>query len=203
MGQRKGQPVSGRPWVRFPSGTRNFSLCHARVIFEKTHLHYLLPSLKFTIFIIFYLLFLYRSGEPLITISSSPSSHKLPTGATINLTCTAWQNKELAMRYPKKRPHRIEWFEPQDKPVGNACQAGSPAAARMKCTLIVDDLTEEKFGNYTCKASNDYNHCSSKRFQISFQGMYQEKVTKSTAEKCYHFPLSTLKIRHPFLKCFT
>ncbi len=26
------QPVSGRPWVRFPSGTQNFSLSHARVM---------------------------------------------------------------------------------------------------------------------------------------------------------------------------
>ena len=51
MGQRKilsprresnpYQPVSGKPWVRFPSGTQNFSLSHARVIVEKDHLHYL------------------------------------------------------------------------------------------------------------------------------------------------------------------
>ena len=49
-----GRPVSGRPWVRFPSGTQNFSLSHARVIVEKDHRHYLSPSLKFTIFIIYY-----------------------------------------------------------------------------------------------------------------------------------------------------
>ena len=30
--------------------TQNFSLSHARVIVEKDHLHYLLPSLKFTFF---------------------------------------------------------------------------------------------------------------------------------------------------------
>ena len=40
--------------VRFPSGTQNFSLSHARVIVEKDHLHYLSPSLKSTIFIIYY-----------------------------------------------------------------------------------------------------------------------------------------------------
>ena len=179
MGQRKGQPVSGRPWVRFPSGTQNFSLSYARVMVQKTHLHYLLPSLKFTIFIIYYLLFLYRSDEPLITISSSPSSHKLPIGATINLTCTAWQTSE--------RLHSIEWFDPQGNKVVNACEAGSPPAALMKCTLVVDALTEEKFGNYTCKANNRDYDCSSKRFQISFQGKYQEKVTTSSAEKCYRF----------------
>ncbi len=29
------QPVSGRPWVRFPSGKQNFSLSHSRVYAEK------------------------------------------------------------------------------------------------------------------------------------------------------------------------
>ena len=40
------QTPVGRPWVRFPSGTQNFSLSHARVIVEKDHLHYSSPSLK-------------------------------------------------------------------------------------------------------------------------------------------------------------
>ena len=55
---------SGRPWVRFPSGTQNFSLSHARVIVEKDHLHYLLPSLKFTIFIIYYTLDDFDIADP-------------------------------------------------------------------------------------------------------------------------------------------
>ena len=55
---------SGRPWVRFPSGTQNFSLSHARVIVEKDHLHYLSPSLKFTIFIIYYKLDDFDIADP-------------------------------------------------------------------------------------------------------------------------------------------
>ena len=115
-----------------------------------------------------YLLCLYQSGhEPLIKISSSPSSNKLQVGASINLTCTARQTNNPAMKYPWTRPHRIEWFDPQGKPVGNTCQAGSPAAALMNCTLMV---TERNVGNYTCKASNGFYYCSTRRFQIGYQG---------------------------------
>ena len=111
-------------------------------------------------------------GEPLINISSTPPLNELPIGASANLTCTAWQTDVLAMKKPKTRPHRIEWFDPRERRIGE-CQAESPAAARMKCTLIVDALTEEKFGNYTCKASNGYNHCSNKRFSIILQGKHR------------------------------
>ena len=53
-----------RLWVRFPSGTQNFSLSHARVIVEKDHLHYLSPSLKFTIFLIYYTLDDFDIADP-------------------------------------------------------------------------------------------------------------------------------------------
>ena len=115
------------------------------------------------------LLFPCWSGEPLIKISSTSSSNKLPIGATINLTCTAWQTDELAMNYIRTRPHRIEWFDPQGKRVGNDCRAGWPPAKLMKCTLDVGALTEEKLGNYTCRARNRYNYCSTKRFEIGFE----------------------------------
>ena len=59
---------SGRPWVRFSSGTQNFSLSHARVIVEKDHLHYLLPSLKFTIFIIYYTFDDFDIADPSSTV---------------------------------------------------------------------------------------------------------------------------------------
>ena len=45
-------------------GTQNFSLSHARAIVEKDHLHYLLPSLKFTIFIIYYTLDDFDIADP-------------------------------------------------------------------------------------------------------------------------------------------
>ena len=35
---RASTAVFWEPWVRFPSGTQNFSLSHARVIVEKDHL---------------------------------------------------------------------------------------------------------------------------------------------------------------------
>ncbi|XP_078346182.1 uncharacterized protein LOC144631592 isoform X3 [Oculina patagonica] len=110
-----------------------------------------------------------KPEEPLIKISSTPSSNKQPVGAAINLTCTAWQTDELAMKNLKTRPHRIEWFDPQDERAVKVCPAGSPAAALMSCTLTIGILTEEKFGNYTCKARNDYNYCSSKIFPIILQ----------------------------------
>ena len=120
------------------------------------------------LFVVFFT-YLSRSGEPLIEISSTPPLKELPIGASINLTCTAWQTDELAMKDPKTRPLRIEWFDPEDRRISE-CQAESPPAARMKCTVMVSALKEEKFGNYTCKASNDYNYCSSKRFPIRLQG---------------------------------
>ena len=43
---------------------QNFSLSHARVIVEKDHLHYLSPSLKFTIFIIYYKLDDFDIADP-------------------------------------------------------------------------------------------------------------------------------------------
>ena len=119
------------------------------------------------------LTYLSQSGERLIKISSTPSSNKLPIGATVNLTCTAWQTDELAMKQPKTRPHSIEWFDPQGKLVGE-CRAHTPAAVRMTCPLMVGALTERKFGNYTCKASNGYYYCSNKRFPIRLQGKKQE-----------------------------
>ena len=69
-----------------------------------------------------------------------------------------------------KRPYRIEWFDPQDKRiVGFQCRAGRPPAKRMKCTLEVGALTTRKFGNYTCRARNWYNSCSTKKFQVGRQ----------------------------------
>ena len=109
-----------------------------------------------------------QTGEPQINISSTPPSNKLSIGAAINLTCTSWQTNELA-KDPKTRPHVIEWFDPQNKRIGSQCRAGSKPARLMKCTLEVGALTDEKLGNYTCKASNMYYRCSTKTFQVARQ----------------------------------
>ncbi|XP_078348610.1 uncharacterized protein LOC144633644 [Oculina patagonica] len=121
-----------------------------------------------------------KAGEPLINISSTPTSDNFPIGSTINLTCTAWQTDELAMKNPKTRPHRIEWFDPQDERAVKVCPAESPAAALMNCTLMVGALKEKNFGNYTCKASNGYNYCSNKRLPISLQDIQRPDVNQSS-----------------------
>ena len=114
------------------------------------------------------LLFSRRTGEPRINISSTPPSNKLLIGAAINLTCTAWQTEQLASN-PRTKPYRIEWFDPQDKRIGFQCQTGWPPARLMKCTLEVGTLTEGKLGNYTCRARNWYNYCSTKKFKLVFK----------------------------------
>ncbi|KAJ7373599.1 hypothetical protein OS493_011204 [Desmophyllum pertusum] len=81
-----------------------------------------------------------QNGEPLIKISSTPSAQELHTGAAVNLTCKAWQTDDLAMGY---RPYKIYWYDPQDKRVGERCQAASPAAKEMSCSLMVDPLTKK------------------------------------------------------------
>ena len=110
-----------------------------------------------------------KTGEPQINISSTPPSNKLSIGTAINLTCTAWQTNELA-KNPRTKPYKIEWFDPQDKRIGIQCRAGWPPARIMKCTLEVGALTDRKLGNYTCRARNYYNYCSTKRFQVALQG---------------------------------
>ena len=114
------------------------------------------------------LLFSRQTGEPQINISSTPPSNKLSIGAAINLTCTAWQSNELA-KNPWTRPYIIEWFDPQDKRIGGQCRAEWPTAI-MKCPLKVGALTNGTVGNYTCRARNVYNYCSTKKIQIGLQG---------------------------------
>ena len=110
-----------------------------------------------------------KTGEPQINISSTPPSNKLSISAAINLTCTAWQTNELA-KNPRTKPYKIEWFDPQDKRIEIQCRAGWPPARIMKCTLEVGALADRKLGNYTCRARNWYNRCSTKRFQVALQG---------------------------------
>ena len=112
--------------------------------------------------------FFLQTGEPQINISSTPPSKKLSIGAAINLTCTSWQTNELA-KDPKTRPHVIEWFDPQDKRIGSQCLAQSKPARLIKCPLEVGILTDGKLGNYTCRATNGYNYCNTKRFQVDHQ----------------------------------
>ena len=116
---------------------------------------------------VFFFFFSFQSGEPLIAITLTPKSNKLTIGATVILTCTASQPRGQTSE--ETRPRRIEWFDPQKIRKRN-CLAETPPAAFMNCTLKVDTLTEAKIGNYTCRARNKYNLCSTKEIQISPQG---------------------------------
>ena len=116
------------------------------------------------------LLFCRQAGEPRIKISSTPPSKKLSIGDAFNLTCTAWQTEQLA-KNPRTKPYRIEWFDPQDKRITEfQCRAKWPPATLMKCTLEVAALTKGKLGDYTCRARNWDNYCSTKKFHIGLQG---------------------------------
>ena len=125
-----------------------------------------------------------QTGEPQIYISSTPPSNKLSIGAAINLTCTAWQTVQLAKDKSWTKPHRIDWFDPQGKRIGSRCQARSPVARLMKCTVVVG-----KLGNYTCRARNAYDYCSTKKFQV---GLQQGKKKKRLNDQ---FPLSSYGAR--------
>ncbi|KAJ7324060.1 hypothetical protein OS493_030233 [Desmophyllum pertusum] len=137
-----------------------------------------------------------QRGEPLIKISSTPSSNELRVGASIKLTCTAWQTDELTMRSPEKRPYTIYWYDPQDKRVGERCQAGLPAAKEMSCSLMVGPLTKKQFGFYTCKAINGYKECSNKRFEINLEDSRRGMVlSMSSTLRCFPFAMWSLILK--------
>ena len=110
----------------------------------------------------------------------------------LTLTCIASQNDEL----PKKdvassRPLSIQWYNPQGNASRDECDAGSSQAATvMSCTLRVGRLTLEKFGNYTCRARNEY-HCSFKRIEINLHGKGRSMHLQLTG--LHDFPYISLK----------
>ena len=126
------------------------------------------------------LLFSRQTDEPRINITSTQPSNQLSIGAAINLTCIAWQTEQLPSN-PMTKPYRIEWFDPQDKPIGSQCNAKDPPTGLMKCTLQVGALTQGKPGNYTCRARNFFNHCITKKIRIGPQGK-EKKREWSVAE---------------------
>lgn len=101
------------------------------------------------------LLFSCQTGEPQIDI-------KLSIVPAIKLTCTARQSNERA-KNPRTRPDKIEWFDPQDKRILQ-CPAERRPARVMNCSLEAGALRTYQFGWYTCRARNDYDHCSTKKF---------------------------------------
>jgi len=105
------------------------------------------------------LLFSCQTDEPQIDI-------ELSIGATIKLTCTTRQSNDSA-KNPRTRPHKIEWFDPQDKRILQ-CPAERRPATVMNCSLEPGAQRTFQFGEYTCIATNGYDHCSSGKFSPNF-----------------------------------
>ncbi|XP_066028521.1 protogenin B-like [Pocillopora verrucosa] len=102
---------------------------------------------------------------PEVKIFSSPPDPTQPIGAAINLTCEARPRDEDVL-FPRRWVKYIQWYDPHGRPVGVKCQ-NSRLAKKLKCLLILKNLTVENFGNYTCEAENDYaGYCRRKSIEI-------------------------------------
>ena len=100
-------------------------------------------------------------------------------------------------------PSIIDWFDPQDKPIGTRCKAGSTPARPLKCPLELGALLDGKLGNYTCRASNGYNYCSTKVFQVDRQQCKSKnpnvKMPARRVKKVSEYFIAI----DPKLKCFS
>ena len=118
------------------------------------------------------------TGEPLIQITSSPSAHALPVGVPINLTCKAWQTDDVAT-FVRRRPRDIQWYDPQDKPVGVKCHAPlGKSAKELWCPLMLGALALGTFGNYTCQVNNWLDYCRRSYYEINLQGKQKHCILK-------------------------
>ena len=87
---------------------------------------------------------------PEINISSSPPSRTLFVREALNLTCIAWPKSKDKL-LPKRWIKYIQWYDPQNRPVGVRCISPKPRK-ELRCTLMLKGLTLAQFGNYTCEA---------------------------------------------------
>ena len=73
--------------------------------------------------------------------------------------------------YEDRLTEYIQWYDPQDRPVGAKCLQGTRSVLRLHCTLTIQNMTVENFGHYTCEAANYYEaHCTRKSVEIGIQG---------------------------------
>ena len=113
---------------------------------------------------------LFRLVIPEVDIFSSPPNRTLRVGADINLTCIAWPRYDHRL-YPRRWTKYIQWYDPQGRPAGAKCLQGTSKVKKLRCTLMLERLTMEQFGNYTCEAQNDYEgYCRQKVVEIELQG---------------------------------
>ncbi|XP_066024224.1 fibroblast growth factor receptor 4-like [Pocillopora verrucosa] len=112
---------------------------------------------------------------PEINISSSPPSRTLFVREALNLTCIAWPKSEDEL-LPRRRIKYIQWYDPQNSPVGVIC-IGSQQRKKLRCTLMLKGLTLAQFGNYTCEAENYYvGYCRRKTVEIGQAFLAPETV---------------------------
>ena len=84
------------------------------------------------------------------------------------------QPRSIDAGYYDRWTEYIQWYDPQGKPVGHKCVQGRTMVLKLRCTLMLKNLTVEKLGNYTCEAGNPYPaHCRRKSVEISPQGKQQ------------------------------
>ena len=106
-----------------------------------------------------------RPVIPGIEILSSSPRRPLFVGEALNLTCVAWARSEDEL-YPRRRIKYIQWYDPQNSPVGVRC-INPQQRIELRCTLMLKGLTLAQFGNYTCEAENDYvGYCRRKTVEI-------------------------------------
>ena len=115
---------------------------------------------------------------PDVQISTSPPRQELSVGTAVNLTCMA-QPRSIDAGYYDRWTEYIQWYGPQDKPVGHRCVQGRQMELKHICTLMLKNLTEEQLGSYTCEAGNGYRaHCRRKSVEIRPRGMQHERNVK-------------------------
>ena len=109
---------------------------------------------------------------PEVKIFSSPPNRAQPIAAAINLTCEAWPKYEDESNL-RRRVKYIQWYDTHGRQIGDKC-LNPQLVKKLKCPLILKNLTIENFGNYTCEAENDYaGYCTRKSVEILHKGNNQ------------------------------
>ncbi|PFX17469.1 Roundabout-like 1 [Stylophora pistillata] len=123
----------------------------------------------------------YCTFRPVVDISSSPENNRLPIGASKTLKCTA-KPRGIDSGYLDRWVDYVEWYDPQGRQVGaNWPQPSNIHAHKLKlrCPLVLKNLTGDKFGRYTCQAGNGYaKHCTRKSFEIRIQNDQKPQIVQ-------------------------
>ncbi|PFX17472.1 Fibroblast growth factor receptor 1 [Stylophora pistillata] len=113
--------------------------------------------------------------RPVVKISSSSGNETFPIGADIRLTCKAEQ-RTLDKQYVDRWVSYIEWYDLQGRSIGPRCQwLQTHLEENYTCSLVLKNLTADKFGSYICQAGNGFpSHCTRESFKITILGAAQK-----------------------------